>query len=537
MAEKVALDLVINSANSAQTVGEIKQSIKDIKNEMLKVGENSAEFKKLANAAAQAKDKLEDTADAIAALDPGKLGRAFGNLGSSIAGGFQAAQGAMALFGSTGEDVQKAMLKVQAATAFAQGIQSVQDFGKAFKAFWLVLKANPVALILTAVTGLVAGFIALKDKVKIFGDAFDFVSGIIGKGVQAFKDLSDAIGLSSFKTDELREKTKKLNEETLKLSESNTARIIKNYDRQIAVAKAAGKSTIEIEKAKQRDIIITANEQRKLAEQTGQDTTKYIDAALDAINNLEVMKAAAQKEANDKAAKAAEEQRVKELDMRIADWNLTQETAKMQAEWEAQRQEETLNRFEDFHVKTQEERAKDAADAIATAQRVADAKMSVEQSLFQGLSAIGEIATKDQERLQRYQKTLALIQIGIDTAQAISAAVKFAQANPLNAVTFGTAGVAQFASSLAMILTNIAKAKALLTSKNPTMPSLSGGGGGGGGVSAPAPNLNPVSNTSTQINQNAVDQGQGALKVYVTETDITNSQNGVNQIQQQATIE
>lgn len=63
------------------------------------------------------------------------------------------------------------------------------------------------------------------------------------------------------------------------------------------------------------------------------------------------------------------------------------------------------------------------------------------------------------------QKTLTLVQIGIDTASAISSLTRNSSANPANAVTGGIAGAVQFATGLAQILANIAKARAILTQK------------------------------------------------------------------------
>jgi hypothetical protein len=63
------------------------------------------------------------------------------------------------------------------------------------------------------------------------------------------------------------------------------------------------------------------------------------------------------------------------------------------------------------------------------------------------------------------------------------------QQNPANGVTGGLAGAVQFASGLAQILTNVAKAKQLLTS-----PSASASGGGGGAAAS-------SSSTSTQAMQ------------------------------------
>jgi hypothetical protein len=65
-----------------------------------------------------------------------------------------------------------------------------------------------------------------------------------------------------------------------------------------------------------------------------------------------------------------------------------------------------------------------------------------------------------------------------------------------------------------------------------------GGSAGGGGVTSPnfntggggaAPQIEPVTNTSTLI-------GQEPQQVFVTETDITNTQNQVAVIETQATI-
>lgn len=65
------------------------------------------------------------------------------------------------------------------------------------------------------------------------------------------------------------------------------------------------------------------------------------------------------------------------------------------------------------------------------------------------------------------QRGLALAQIAIDTARAISSLTASSSANPANAVTFGGAGAAQFIAGFAQILANIAKAKVLLTTPIP----------------------------------------------------------------------
>jgi hypothetical protein len=122
---------------------------------------------------------------------------------------------------------------------------------------------------------------------------------------------------------------------------------------------------------------------------------------------------------------------------------------------------------------------KQIAEEVEKQKNKTEALLSLEQSLYSSLAGVGELFIKDQKKLEQFQKAQALVQIGIDTAKAISALVAASQQNPANGVSGGLAGAVQFASGLAMILTNVAKAKQLLTS-----PSASVGGGGGGMASS-----------------------------------------------------
>jgi hypothetical protein len=79
-----------------------------------------------------------------------------------------------------------------------------------------------------------------------------------------------------------------------------------------------------------------------------------------------------------------------------------------------------------------------------------------------------------------FQKSLALFQIGLDTAQAISSLTKSSEGNPANSVTFGGAGVAQFVAGLARIIANIAAAKNYI------------GGFAGGGYTGPGGKFEPA---------------------------------------------
>ena len=188
-----------------------------------------------------------------------------------------------------------------------------------------------------------------------------------------------------------------------------------------------------------------------------------------------------------------------------------------------------------------------ALERIATAEAERQAKLQVATEVVNGISTLGNAFIKDQKKLEKFNKASALVQIGIDTAKAISALVAMSQSNPLNAVTAGTAGIAQFASGIVSILTNIAKAKQLLS--NPGASASGGGGGGGGDTGSTAGNTSTSSatpsislfgqgnNANSMSSGTSVETNNGmVVTAIVSETQITNVQNKINKINKNAEL-
>jgi enamine deaminase RidA (YjgF/YER057c/UK114 family) len=94
--------------------------------------------------AAELKDQIEDVNDAIQAQKGEGAFIALGKSLSTVASGFSAVEGAMGLVGAESEDVQKAMLRVQSAMALAQGLEGLEDAGRAFKQLGAVVKSTTV---------------------------------------------------------------------------------------------------------------------------------------------------------------------------------------------------------------------------------------------------------------------------------------------------------------------------------------------------------------------------------------------------------
>lgn len=104
------------------------------------------------------------------------------------------------------------------------------------------------------------------------------------------------------------------------------------------------------------------------------------------------------------------------------------------------------------------------------------------------------------------QKILALTAIGIDTAEAIAHLTEKSEDNPLNSVTFGAAGVIQFAAGIARILANISAAKNY----------ISGAAAGGGDFMTNGPSLLLVGDNPGGRERVTVEpiSGKGETKIY-----------------------
>lgn len=209
-------------------------------------------------------------------------------------------------------------------------------------------------------------------------------------------------------------------------------------------------------------------------------------------------------------------------------------------------QEQQRKELADINKKFDDQEKQIAIDKINQDKAVRDAKIEIANSIATGLGAIGEAFIKDQKKLEQFNKAQALIQIGIDTAKAISSLVAMSNANPLNSVTAGAAGIAQYAAGIVQIVTNIAKAKALLTNPSSTPSTNStptGGGGGGTSMSSSVPSFVPGNLFGQGNAANNATSAQGVettsnitVTAVVSETEMTGVQNKVNKILKNAVL-
>ena len=185
--------------------------------------------------------------------------------------------------------------------------------------------------------------------------------------------------------------------------------------------------------------------------------------------------------------------------------------------------------------KLKEKKIKDAADSVKLAKETADRELKIKEAFNSGMIGFSDALTgalgENSKLAANIQKAIALRTIAIDTAQAISALVKNSQANPANAISFGGAGALQFATGILSIGTNMAKAYSLLKAPTPQL--------GGGSSSGSAPTTEQTAPSLGFEGKSAGSESFGAnvaIKAYVTESDITTSQETSNNIQQLSQI-
>jgi hypothetical protein len=222
--------------------------------------DGTAAFNQLLVAAAKLEDQIGDTRDRVRILasDTFKFDAAVGAT-QALASGFEIAQGAAALFGTESEDLQKSLLKVQAAIAVANGVQQVASLiteQSAIKTAVLTtaqtayslavgtstgaLKIFRLALAATGVGALVIGLIALYenfDKVKQF--ALNAIPGLqsFAKGVGTVVDAAKKlVGIQDPKQ-----------------SVDQVAKLVENENRKVQAQEASITRRINLLKAENKD--------------------------------------------------------------------------------------------------------------------------------------------------------------------------------------------------------------------------------------------------------------------------------------------
>jgi hypothetical protein len=536
--------------STAQGTESAKKRLRDLQRALVDLAvagqENSAEFRKLEAEAGELSDTIGDVSQRVKNLGSDtKNIEAFTQAVQGVAAGFQIAQGAAALFGEENEDIQKAMLQVNATMAIANGIQQVTVllqkesaismtanriatalYDKTLKGTIVSLRLFRTALISTGIGAAIVGVgLLVENWEKLTKVVKDFL-GIETKDLKAVSELAQ-------KQVELAEARGESEAKVQNL-------LMAAYDARIAAA----------EKEEERAQLIHEKEVARLTYQTKLRTDAIEKQKKDA-EDLRAMDSAASQEAeNFRLAKIG---RIN--DELAREKALRDEKLAILREEKAEREADLKKRFTDsdefakaYILLTEEMRLKEQGIAEDSADKISKIERNRRQQDLQmasnAVGALGDLLTaglgkseKDQRKAFEINKKASMGQALINTFMAVTAALT-AGGNPIKLATgaqFVEAGIA-LATGLAQV------AKISKTQFQGSSASGGGGaltaGGGGGGEAAPAPIFANPQTTMLGTDGAAMGQGQGSspMRAYVVERDITQSTRRVRRLEEFATL-
>jgi hypothetical protein len=207
----------------------------------------------LAQKAGEVADRIKDANEQVAVFTTGSkfeaVSNSFSMIGADLASlDFEGAAEKAATFQKTVGSLGKADI-----TGAIKGLtKTVTTLGSTFVKLGAQILANPIFLLVAVVVAIVAAIAIFLNKIGVLQKAIDFLMIPVNLLIDAFKELTDWLGLTSYAAEENARKMEKANEKAFKSSEKRTAAISDQYDIEIARAKAAGKDTtkLELEKSK-----------------------------------------------------------------------------------------------------------------------------------------------------------------------------------------------------------------------------------------------------------------------------------------------
>lgn len=693
MADKIALEFDLTADKAQMTLGELEKGFDEMKEALKQVGRGSEEFKQLTTAMAQTTAEIKNIELGFEGLDREQIASELG----SVAGGIGDITASLVLLGGENETIEQIGASIEKAMAISMGFKgAIEGLSSAQKLYtnlikdgtieqvkqtisttiataktWLldaakkayavttgvltgkikiatvaqrvfnaVLKANPIALLITAFVAAGAALIAFASSTKkasreqeiLKEIQEDVISGMASeqaelerlvaiakdetqtrharnKAIQELNKLSpEYLGNLTLETINTKEATAAIDSYTESLISQARAKALQEKLNE-AVARqmeleTQGLKTSEAAYGALGTMLGFQAEGLQASLEARKENIKAAEDEVEAILNLikaenkqvesHAIAAAARGgfaidvEALEKKAAEAEKARQKAWEAGAADRALArakEQQAKKDAlmedieldEKKATLRENEINATDEFTnnlieinkslaFQKEEEHQKELARIEAERQAKIEAAQTSMDLALTTLNAISDVSNAyadrdlkaEEDRFNNLRATKQLTEKQIAAEEAKSAKIKddirkrqfendkkmqiaMAAINGAQALTSifaqypkfdgGFAMIAALASSVITTAATIAKIKATTfqSTPAPALPAIDSGDGGAAGASTAAGGaaITPVSNTSTIL---------GNQQVFVTETDITETQNNVSVIEESATF-
>ena len=581
-----------------------KARLRDLQKQMLDLEaagqKNTDQFRRMAAEAGSLKDAIGDTSAQVKALasDTRTLDT-FTSAIQGIAGGFAVAQGAAALFGEESEDVQKAMMKVQAALALVNGATAVANAlnkdsalmvnlnaaaqrvyaiavgtsSGALKAFRIALVSTGIGAAVVAIgllianfdklTAAVKGFLGIKvkenldEQIKSMERAAEIAKerGATEAEVFAMEFDISRKRLQNAKNEEEMAEARHQHNVLRAQYESYLKKV--ELDKQDAAAKEADKKQQERDKAaeerkrkqeqereaaaaKQKEIDgIIANSRQVLLENSLSANERELEQ-IDASYEERLAKVKGNEEATNLLLAQLRAERTAKIN--------EQQDAADQAELDAQRAQL------DYQIQIEDElyaeREKLRQEDLQREKEYNDARVqfynAASSSVVEIMRSLGGKSKAVMLAALALEKGMAIAQVVINLQKELAGINANAALNPANALTAGAAGVTQALSLSTMAKINAGlRIAAIAATSIGQVRSITGGGGGGGGGTVvtggggggmAAPQGNALNPNSQLINPNTGQPQGQPLRAYVVESDVSGIQNRLRTIRQFAQL-
>ena len=217
----------------------------------------SQEYQDLMQKVASYRRVQMDTDMAVDAA-AGTLSEKMGGALQGAASGFAAVQGVMALMGSESEELEKTLIKVQAAMAIAEGVRGLREGAKAFKAMGMAAKVALSGIRKGIIaTGIGAAVVALGFMVAYWEDIVKATKKLLGE--------TDSLNEKYEQGEIILEAQKKTTERKIRLMEAEGATAEEIHKVKLSMIDAEiNQSKIAIDRAeKQKKIDIEAAKRNK----------------------------------------------------------------------------------------------------------------------------------------------------------------------------------------------------------------------------------------------------------------------------------
>lgn len=584
MAIETAVNIPINvdGTSSVKEAGKtftdlgnaVRQTKQEAEQLAIQYGINDDRTKEAIRKAAEYRNGLEDLNKAIH-LNKSGFDQVFTAV-QGVAAGFELAGGAMALFGSESEDLEKALIKVQGAMVFAQGLKDIKEFAPALKNVGMLV-AGPLinafrsfgvaARAAIASTGIGLLVVAVGTLVAYWDQIVESLGGVSKAQKDILEDQTKSTELAKEQLDDITAQENilrlqgKTEEEILQLKIQGTKTLIAGLEAQLVTQQQIKEQQVETAKRNKelleglimfayapinlilKGIDLALNALGRKSDLVGGFTSGLASLVFDPEEvekkGNETIKATEKELASLKNTVAGYEIGIKKI--REDNYKQQQEDLKKAKEEERRIEDEAFEQWlaqevenDNYRQRLEQERlAKEEEDfqnwiaqeieneeyRTRKKQEEAEKRKQIEQDLFNASQDLATAIISLAGEQSKIGKGIALAQVAADTARALSGALANSNSPTAdNVATGGLAGIAKYIALAATILTNAKRARDIIKSGNTS-------------YSAASPSLPSATVANATIRSSSLPQSENILatnrKVYVLEGDITRTQRTV----------